>query len=163
MEPFRTPELVVEETGAFVPEQQAYINLIRTAHVLGQMLTDLLDGHGLSGKQYNALRAIRRGGPDGLPVSRIGEQMTDPRADVTRLLDRLERDGLVTRLHDRKDRRVVLVALSERGHATLFALDAPMVELHKRQLGHMTPDELRMLDGLLRKARQGQDETGVGD
>lgn len=153
MEPFKTPELIVEETGAFVPERQAYINLIRTAQVLGQMLTDLLDHHGLSGKQYNALRAIRRGGPDGVPVSHIGEQMTDPRADVTRLLDRLERDGLVTRLHDRKDRRVVRVALTDPGRAILAELDAPMIALHKRQLGHMTADELETLEALLRKAR----------
>ncbi|MGL4238235.1 MarR family winged helix-turn-helix transcriptional regulator [Tabrizicola sp.] len=153
MDPFKTPELVVAETGTFVPEQQAYLNLIRTAQVLSQMVTDLLDPHGLSGKQYNALRAIRRGGPGGLPVSRIGEQMTDPRADVTRLLDRLERDGLLARANDRQDRRVVRVALTERGEALLAELDEPMIALHKRQLGHMTADELRVLDGLLRKSR----------
>jgi DNA-binding MarR family transcriptional regulator len=153
VEPFRTPELIVEETGAFVPEQQVYINLIRTTQLLGQMLGDLLEDHGLSGKQYNVLRAIRRGGPDGLPVSRIGNQMTDPRADVTRLLDRLERDGLVSRLHDSKDRRVVRVGLTTRGNGVLSELDAPMIALHKRQLGHMTTDELHTLNALLRKAR----------
>jgi DNA-binding MarR family transcriptional regulator len=153
MESFQTPALVIEETGDPVPEQQAYLNLIRTAEILSIQLSDLFGEHGLSGKQYNILRALRRGGPDGLTISQIGEQMTDPRADVTRLMDRLEREHWVERQHGTEDRRVVRAHLTKAGAELLARLDAPIVALHRAQLGHMTSRELDRLSALLRKAR----------
>lgn len=160
MDSFETPDLVARETGR-VPEQEAYLNLIRTAEVLSGPLTDLLARFGLSGKQYNVLRAIRRGGGDGETVSRIGEQMTDPRADMTRLLDRLERDGLTERRHDRQDRRVVRVVLTEQGRARLAGIDEPLVALHRAQFAHMSPQALRDLVSLLALARSGATEATV--
>ena len=150
---FRTPELVVSETGTYVAEQQAYLNLMRTAEVLSQRVGDLMSGHGLSGKQYNVLRAIRRGGADGLTISQISDQMTDPRADVTRLLDRLVRDGLVDRRPDHADRRVVRAHLTSAGAALLQSIDAPLLQTHRDQLGHLSQADLEDLIALLRKAR----------
>lgn len=152
MTPFKTPELVAQETGV-VPAQQAYLNLIRTAQVLGAQLAELLLAHGLSGKQYNALRAIRRSGDQGAAVSTIAEQMTDPRADVTRLMDRLERDGLIARVHDGHDRRVVRVLLTEHAKKQLAAIDAPLVALHRSQFSHLPDNEIRTLIRLLKKVR----------
>jgi DNA-binding MarR family transcriptional regulator len=151
---FLTPQAVIDEMGTIVPEQQAYLNLIRAAELVSLDLSDLMGKHGLSGKQYNVLRAIRRGGDGGLPVSRIAEQMTDPRADVTRLMDRLERDGLIERRHDREDRRVVRVLLTEKGKGMLATLDAPIVALHRMQFAHMTKSDLDELTRLLEKLRR---------
>lgn len=150
---FPTPDLVVAETGKHVPEQQAYLNLMRTAEVLGQRVSDLMSGYGISGKQYNVLRAIRRGGADGLSISQISEQMTDPRADVTRLLDRLVRDGLVDRQPDETDRRVVRTCLTRKGAELLEAIDEPLLETHRDQLAHLSKAEIEQLTTLLRKAR----------
>lgn len=150
---FQTPDLVVAETGKYVPEQQAYLNLIRTAEVLSQPVSDLMSGHGISGKQYNVLRSIRRGGDKGLSISQISEQMTDPRADVTRLLDRLVRDGLVDRQPDEADRRVVRTYLTETGSNLLKAIDQPLLETHRVQFANLTKPEIEQLTGLLRKAR----------
>lgn len=156
---FEMPDLVVRETGVLSPEQQAYLHLMRTAQSLGADLTVLFEGAGLSGKQYNVLRSLRRAGEAGAIVSDIARQMTDRSADVTRLVDRLVRDGLASRAHDEADRRVVRVRLSEKGAAVLQALDAPLLETHRRQLGHMTPEELAQLVALLRKARR-EPDTG---
>ncbi|WP_375551373.1 MarR family winged helix-turn-helix transcriptional regulator [Rhodophyticola porphyridii] len=152
-ESFRTPDLVVAETGQFVPEQQAYLNLIRTAEVLGQRVTDLMSEHGLSGKQYNVLRAIRRGGTAGLSISQISEQMTDPRADVTRLLDRLVREGLVDRQTDEADRRVVRTYLTDAGIKLLEAIDEPLLETHREQFAHLSKTDIEQLTALLMRAR----------
>jgi DNA-binding MarR family transcriptional regulator len=157
MDHFTTPQRVIDETGANVPEQQAYLNLIRAAEVLGLGLVDLMGQHGLSGKQYNVLRAVRRAGESGIPISQIGEQMTDPKADVTRFMDRLERDGFVERVHDRVDRRVVRVHLTPKGTATLAAIDEPIIALHRAQFSHMTVDEITRLTELLRKLRKAAD------
>lgn len=150
---FRTPDLVIEETGVYVPEQQAYLQIMRTAELLGSELSELFGRHGLSGKQYNVLRALRRGGPAGLTASEIGAQMTDHRADVTRLVDRLVRDGLVKRLNDQHDRRIVRTVLTERGCDKLKQVDAPLIEVHRRQLGHMSERQLGQLIRLLKRVR----------
>lgn len=150
---FQTPDLVVTETGKYVPEQQAYLNLIRTAEVLSQRVGDLMSGYGISGKQYNVLRSIRRGGDEGLSISQISEQMTDPRADVTRLLDRLVRDGLVDRQPDEADRRVVRTYLTQAGSNLLKAIDEPLLETHRDQFAHLSKPEIEQLTNLLRKAR----------
>lgn len=150
---FKTPDVAVTETGPSVPAQQAYENLVRTAQVLGQDVTDLMSNHGISAKQYNVLRAIRRGGEGGLSVSQISEQMTDPRADVTRLMDRLVRDGLVDRQPDAADRRVVRTFLTEAGRALLQAIDAPLIATHRAQFAALSDAELSTLITLLRKAR----------
>lgn len=150
---FQTPDLVLTETGKYMPEQQAYLNLIRTAEVLSQRVSDLMSGYGISGKQYNVLRSIRRGGAEGLSISQISEQMTDPRADVTRLLDRLVRDGFVERQPDEADRRVVRTYLTRAGAELLAAIDEPLLETHREQFAHLSEPEVEQLTGLLRKAR----------
>ncbi|NUT85079.1 MarR family transcriptional regulator [Pseudomonas corrugata] len=148
MKKFETPELVAKETGKLI-EQEVYLNLVRTAEEIKLPLVDLLAGFGLSGKQYNALRAIRRGGSEGETPSGIGAQMAEPRADVTRLLDRLERDALVERRHDERDRRVVRVLLSKRGKKLLADIDGPLLELHRDQFRHMKREDLEALSRLL--------------
>jgi DNA-binding MarR family transcriptional regulator len=152
-DPFDLPARVAAETGQTVLEQQVHLQLMRTAEVLGGGISDLLAAHGLSGKQYNILRALRRGEPAGLTVSEIASQMTDPRADMTRLLDRLERDGRITRANDKADRRIVRSTLTDSGRTLLAVLDGPVVAEHRRRLGHMTTEELRLLAELLTKAR----------
>jgi DNA-binding MarR family transcriptional regulator len=152
-EPFPTPSLVAEETGP-LPEQQAWLQLIRTAQVLGQPLGTLFDAHGISGRQYNVLRALRRAGQSGLTAGEVARQLTDPAADTTRLVDRLVRDGLARRSTDARDRRAVRVHLTEAGAALLARLDAPLLAVHRDQFGHMAPAELATLVALLRKARR---------
>ncbi|MEL6316791.1 MAG: MarR family transcriptional regulator [Pseudomonadota bacterium] len=136
-----------------MPEQLAYLQLMRTAAVLSQEIGALVAAHGLSAKQHSALRAARRGGALGLTVGEIRAEMTDPQADVTRLLDRLARDGHVRRAPDPEDRRVVRVALTEAGAALLAAVEDPMLRAHSDQFGHLSLAELDLLVELLKKAR----------
>lgn len=156
-----TPELVVQETGNYVLEQQAFLDIMRTSEYLFSEFSKLLADHGLTFKQYNALRAIRRGGSTGVKVSEIGEQMADRQADVTRLVDRLVREELVSRHTDAEDRRAVRARLTAKGSASLTSLDAPVVETHKRTLAHMSGNEIETLIALTKKARgENTSETG---
>ena len=73
--------------------------------------------------------------------------------DVTRLLDRLTTDGLVTRERASDDRRVVLSKITPQGLDLVDSLDEPIAALEKKLLGHMSAEELRSLSRLLEKAR----------
>jgi DNA-binding MarR family transcriptional regulator len=73
--------------------------------------------------------------------------------DITRLLDRLEVRGLVSRERDREDRRVVVVHATKSALRLLGQLDEPVLNTHKQQFRNLTRSELRELNRLLVKAR----------
>jgi DNA-binding MarR family transcriptional regulator len=135
------------------PAEEAYLNLLRTVSVLGAPFDQLFKQHGISEAKYNALRILRGAGGDGLPSLEIGARMVARVPDVTRLVDRLETDGLVRRARVRQDRRVVLVQITAKGLDVLARLDKPVIELNRQELQHLTRAELVELNRLLVKAR----------
>jgi DNA-binding MarR family transcriptional regulator len=141
-------------------EEEAFLNLLRTANALSQGLATVLKGADLTTAQYNVLRILRGAGTEGLPSGEVGERMVSRDPDVTRLLDRLERRGLVERCRDADDRRVVRARVTEVGRAVLAPLDGPVVEMHVRQLSHLGPERLRELVALLEAARDGAEAAG---
>jgi DNA-binding MarR family transcriptional regulator len=134
-------------------EEEAYLNLQRTAAVMSQDFLKLLKPSGLSPAQYNMLRILRGAGPEGLPCKDIGERMIARDPDVTRLLDRLEKSELAERRRESSDRRVITVRITRKGMSVLRALDAPVAELHLAQMAHMEKRDLKALVGLLESAR----------
>jgi MarR family transcriptional regulator, organic hydroperoxide resistance regulator len=134
-------------------EQEALVNLLRTADVLMQRIAAVLKPYGLSHSQYNVLRILRGAGSDGLACREIGARMIARDPDITRLLDRIEARGLVTRTRDQKDRRVVTARITPEGLRLLEQLDGPVEEADRRQLEHLGERRLRSLIQLLEVAR----------
>src|ERR1700719_5392351 len=96
------------------PEETAFLELIRTTDMLSRGLVRLLKSEALSPTQYNVLR-ILRGAPDGLFCGEIASRMITRDPDVTRLLDRMEKRGLISRSRDGRDRRLVLARIAPEG------------------------------------------------
>ena len=124
--------------------------------MLSRPLSQLLKPEDLSSNQYNVLR-ILRGAPEGLPCGEIGNRMITRDPDITRLLDRLEKRGLIARWRDAEDRRVVMAKITLAGMKLLARLDGPVQDAHRRQLGHLGRERLRALTGILRDARRASD------
>ncbi len=135
-------------------EQEVALNVMRTAGALRRGIAELLKPFDLSAPQYNILR-ILRGAPEGegLPCSEVGDRLVSRDPDVTRLLDRLEKRGLVTRGRSSTDRRVVNARITKMGHELVDQLDGPMSDVHTGQLSHMKRKDLRTLIDLLEEAR----------
>jgi DNA-binding MarR family transcriptional regulator len=134
-------------------EEEAFLGLQRTASLLMQALGRELKGHDLSPAQYNTLRILRGALPDALTCGEIGERLVSPGPDVTRLLDRLEQRGLVTRLRDAEDRRVVRARITPEGADLLARLDEPVDHTLRRLLGSLGRAKLQTLVELLEEAR----------
>lgn len=134
-------------------EARIFISLQKAADALGLEAEQLLKPHTLTGTQYNVLRILRGAEPEGLPCSAIGERMISHDPDMTRLLDRMEKRGLITRARQTTDRRVVKTRITSEGLALLKSLDQPVRELHKRQLHHISSARLKTLAGLLEEVR----------
>jgi MarR family transcriptional regulator, organic hydroperoxide resistance regulator len=135
-------------------EQEALLNVLRTADVLMQRLTAALKPFNLSHSQYNVLRILRGAGADGLACQDVAERMITRDPDITRLLDRLEARGLVARARDQKDRRVVVARITPEGERLLEALDQPIAEVDRQPLRHLGEQRLRTLIQLLELARE---------
>ena len=134
-------------------EEEVFLGVLRTADALLQPEAALLRAHDLSFAQFNVLRILRGAGPDGASCGDIAERMVKRDPDVTRLLDRLEDRGLVRRVRDGRDRRVVMAAITEAGQALIAPLDDAVPAVHREQLGHMTREQLETLAELLAVAR----------
>src|SRR6202050_4552982 len=134
------------------PEEAVFLDLLRTADVLTRGLVPVLKAEDLSANQYNVLR-ILRGSPDGLPCGEIGSRMITRDPDITRLLDRLEKRALISRSRESQDRRMGVARITTEGVKLLSRLDEPVREVHRRQLGHLGRERLRMLTELLRESR----------
>lgn len=134
-------------------EQETYLNLQRTAGIVHGPFFKLFKASGLRPSLYNILRILRGQGEQGLACSHIGERMVTRDPDVTRLVDKLLKMGLVQRVRSAADRRVVLISITPRGLELLAELEGPLAELHSQALGHLTPAELEELNRLLVKAR----------
>ena len=135
------------------PEEQAFLDLLRTTDLLSRGPAQVLKNEDLSSTQYNVLR-ILRGAPEGLACGEIGNRMITRDPDITRLLDRLEKRGLISRARDTKDRRIVLTHIRSEGLKLLSRLDEPVQESHRRQLGHLGRERLRQLAELMSACRK---------
>lgn len=134
-------------------EEEVYLGLLRTADSISSRAAALFKSQEVSPTQYNVLRILRGAGPSGLRCSEIGERMITHDPDITRLLDRMEKAGLILRTRGEQDRRVVVTSITTEGLELLRTLDRPVAELHKRSLSHLGERKLRTLLNLLDEAR----------
>jgi len=133
-------------------EEATYLDLLRTTESLTRRMSAVLKAEDLSPTQYNVLR-ILRGAREGLPCGEIASRMITRDPDITRLLDRLEKRGFISRSRETEDRRTVLARITSGGLTLLARLDEPVQEAHKKHLGHLGRERLRELADLLRAAR----------
>src|SRR5215831_2767444 len=124
-----------------LPEQEAMLNILRTADQLQIRFARLFRRFGLTTQQYNILR-ILRGEGRALPILEIAARMITVVPGITGLIDRLESASLVERKRCDNDRRVIYVAIAAQALDVLAQLDEPLAELHKETLGHMSVEEL---------------------
>ena len=133
--------------------EETLLSIARTGAVSREHLEEVLAPHGLSMTQYNVLRILRGAGQTGLCRNEIGQRLISRMPDVSRLLDRMETAGLVSRVRSTEDRRLVNTTLTARGRALVDDLDAAVAESQEAQLGDMTEGQLRTLIELLTLAR----------
>lgn len=136
------------------PEQEAQLSIVRTGTMLLDAFEQLLKPYAISGTQYNVLRILRGAEPRGLCRNELRDRLLTRMPDATRLLDRMEDAGLVSRARDAADRRLVTTRLTDQGRRLVDALDSVVAEEHQRRLGHLSRDQLATLIELLALARQ---------
>ena len=134
-------------------QQEALLSIIVTGSwILGE-LASAMSKFGVTPAQYNCLRILRGAAPEKLTCGEIGARLLDRTPDVTRMITRLMKAGLVDRERAEHDRRVVEVWVTPKGIELLKEMD-PMVDAIQIELmKSLSDDELRELTGLLERLR----------
>ena len=144
---------ILQEPPFSSVEEEAFLNLLRSADHLERVFQQKIRGWGLTATQYNVLRILRGAHPGGLACAALGERMIAAEPDMTRLLGRLKRRKLIRQHRDRRDRRVVLTTIAAAGMELLRAMDPVVRESPREMLGHMRQADLAELIRLLELTR----------
>jgi len=142
-------------------EQEAYLQLWRTYDRLRELDERVFQRHGITAQQYNALRILKSVRPGALSTSAVGARLISRAADMTRLLDKLEEQGLVSRKRCEENRRVVYVSITAAGVAIVNRLAADVKRLGREQLGHLDRRTLRNFIAILERAREPHEDLAT--
>jgi DNA-binding MarR family transcriptional regulator len=134
-------------------QQEAYLALWRTYDRLRAVEDDLFADWDLTAQQYNLLRLLKAAHPDSVPTLSVLDRLVSRAPDVTRMLDKLEARGLISRTRSTADRRAVLIGITDAGLKLLDDIAEPLQACHEMQLGHLSQTDLKSLTALLRRAR----------
>ncbi len=128
--------------------EEAAVRLLRVAGLLQVRIGRVLKHYGLSPAAHDVLCVLRDAGGV-LASRRVAEAMSSASPDLTRLLRRLEEAGLVGRSQDAKDKRVLMVSLTDAGRLRLDAVAGPMQSLHKQVMGRLKKGDRKDLVRIL--------------
>lgn len=132
-------------------EQEVVLNIFVTANFLRMKNDDILGKYGLTTPQYNVLRILKGKHPEGYPRCDIISRMMDQAPDVTRLIDRLQKEDLVERFNSDIDRRLSLTRITEKGLLLLNRIKPELDEIQKLVSESLTKEERIKLSELLEK------------
>lgn len=104
-------------------EQEALLNLFIASNYLHSKLEAVCNRFNITLAQFNVLRILKGAHPDGYPRHEIIRRMVEPAPDVTRLIDRLIKEGLVERFTSDEDRRLSLARITKKGIALLVKIN----------------------------------------
>jgi DNA-binding MarR family transcriptional regulator len=135
----------------------AWVNLQQTNRVIQAAVEERLKAEtDLSWAEFEALWRLELAADHPLQMSEIAEQLLGSPSGITRMADRLERDGLIARETPRENRRIVHVRLTERGESVLTdARRAFGQALGESFSAHLTEPEITSLRRLMRKLLEG--------
>ncbi|HEX6057719.1 MAG TPA: MarR family transcriptional regulator [Gemmatimonadaceae bacterium] len=146
----------IRQTRPFAsPKEEAFLSVIRTGAQLVDGVERLLRPYGLSMPQYNVLRILRGAEPAGLCRNEVRDRMLTRMPDMTRLLDRMEAAGLISRSRESDDRRMVTTRLTKEGRRVLAELDPVVTAEHARRFRGLTTAQVKALVELLAAVRGG--------
>jgi DNA-binding MarR family transcriptional regulator len=151
--PDRRTALIQEPEWA----EMVVVRALRLGDAIGARQAALFEQFGLTLLQYNVVRILYVRDPhgEGLPVGTIGNSLVVRSVDLTRLLDRLEKNGNVERFRTTDDRRVVRIRLTRKGVDLVEKIHQPMLAYNRAMLSYLSSADLERLAGDLGRALDG--------
>lgn len=132
-------------------KQDATINIRLTSNWISYHQNKYMGQHGITMPQFNILR-ILRGAKEPLSISVIRDRMIEKSPNTTRLMDKLIDKGLIERLKDARDNRVITIQITKQGLQLLKVIDKDF-DANIVLVNNLTDEECQLLNNLLLKVR----------
>lgn len=142
----------IQQSSFKSSRQKAAVNVMYTYFWVKEKIFKTLKPYGITMQQYNVLRILKGQHPKGITTSDIRERMLDKMSDASRMVDRLEAQGLVEKRINMEDRRLVSIRISEKGLELIAQVAADHGYLDGF-MGNLTVEEYEQLNTLLDKLR----------
>ena len=142
-------------------EQEASLGVVRTASLIRRAINKVVGAFGITQPQYNVLRILRGAGKNGLPTLEVRSRMIDEAPGITRLVNKLERAGLLRRERSTPDRRQVICVISAKGLDVLAKIDPLIGNADKAGTAGLNAQEQRTMIRLLDKVRNSISELDL--
>jgi len=142
--------------GFSVLEHEAILNIYYTASCIKKQASQFFQSFGLTDVQFNVmmLLAYQSGPEGGLTQAQLSDMMLVNRANITTLIDRMEKAGLVVRAASPSDRRYNIVKLTERGKKLFARVEALYAKQVKKTMACLNGSEQKRLIAVLEKIRR---------
>src|SRR4030095_6431982 len=127
------------------------LNLKVASFLVFNCFEKLVSEYGITTTQYNVLRILKGSHPSGLARCDIASRMIERASDITRIIDRLEKQGLAVRDRTHEDRRISLSKITEKGLKIVKDLKPIIEKEHKKITKNLTEEECSILSELLEK------------
>jgi len=152
-------------------ENQAWRSIASTYKKGYLYINSDLRKYGLTPPQYTVLRTIWRSSTGLLPMNEIGKEMVVTFANITTIVDNLEKMKYVRRVRDKDDRRIVRVQLLPKGTKLVERIYSShqeeiaklMSSLKKSELGSLIDFTDRIKKRISSKEEEQQDSKKVGE
>ncbi|MFT5616874.1 MAG: MarR family multiple gene transcriptional regulator MgrA [Arenicella sp.] len=131
--------------------QKAEKLLIGIGNQLLQLEADFLKKYELTSQQHNMLQILKESHPDSVSVKLIKQKMPDKMSDVSRIVEKMRKKGLLERKHSETDRRAVGVSMTGKGLSVLYEIMQVNPALRKSGLQNLSSKEVQELIELLEK------------
>ncbi|MBX7151686.1 MarR family transcriptional regulator [bacterium] len=131
--------------------EKAAINLLVASGFMTQKFDAICAEFDITRGQYNVLRILRGVYPEGHPRSEIIDRMIERAPDVTRLLDRLEKQGLAERTSSSEDARLSVARITKKGMKLLDMMAGSIAELDNYLIQRLNDEELVRLSEICEK------------
>lgn len=131
---------------------KSIVDILYTYGWITNLLKKRLDDRDITLQQYNILRILRGQFPNPATVNLLRDRMLDKMSDASRIVERLHKKGLLSRMANEKDRRTVDILISKQGLAILQELEVAM-DMDELLKENLTVDEAAKLCDLLDKFR----------
>ena len=139
----------------------ALINLSRAANSVQTRLSAGLDRHGITTSQLGILEALFHLGP--MCQRALGDKLLRSGGNITMVIDNLEKHGLVERVRQKEDRRMIMIHLTPKGRKLI----SRVLPLHAKdvvkEMSRLTASEQEELRRLCRKLGRGGEANAADD
>ncbi len=131
--------------------EEVDLNLRVALTLQDQKFNKIIEPFEITSAQYNVLRILKGVHPEGHARCEIASRMIERASDITRIIDRLEKQKLVVRDRTSEDRRISITRITEKGIQLVNKLKPLIENEHTKNTKELTDEECRKLSILLEK------------